>query len=86
MNKRELARQIIGLRRLLIAGLIADLKDEHAEHVKLHDEFVRNAKARPVVLLLLTEGLNKRVVDPATRKISREGILAQSPKARGPVD
>jgi len=77
VNLREVALCIARLRSLIIAGMIADLKGDDSGHNKLAAEFEALAQTLPLQVVVFG-GLNKRVVGPATRKIEREGILAQN--------
>ena len=81
MNPREVALCIARLRSLIIAGMIADLKGDDSENDKLAAEFEALAQTLPFQLIIFG-GLDKRVVNPATRKIEREGILAQNEGGR----
>ena|GEM_PF-6279673 len=81
MNPREVALCIARLRWLIIAGMIADLKGDDSENDKLAAEFEALAQTLPFQLIIFG-GLDKRVVNPATRKIEREGILAQNEGGR----
>jgi len=75
MRLRKIAQIIIYLRRVAIAKVLAELKDEDTTYLELvwvtaADMLPRSVQAG--------NGLNLRVVIPAYRKIRREGILSQT--------
>lgn len=77
MTHRETAVRIVLLRKLLIEGLVAELTDDTPKHEDARRVFTRLADSLPLGILW-REGLERRVVAPAHRKIEREGILAQN--------
>lgn len=74
--KRAIALRIVTLRKLLLAGMVAELLDDVLAYDKLLAQFEQQTRKLP---LTLQHNLEKRVSEPARRKIEREGILAQSP-------
>lgn len=80
MNVREIAQTLVELRRLLNLGMIAELSDRAEEYDRLLATFDELASKLPM-WVVWRDGLALRVIQPATRKVEREGILAQSPHA-----
>lgn len=76
MNARAVARDIVRLRVLLIAGMIAELADDPEGRALAGAEFESRAGQLPVAVAA-RGGLTRRVYEPAMRKVRREGILAQ---------
>lgn len=79
VNRREVARVIVRLRRLLILGLIARMVDDDEAELFHIREFTELANCLPL-RITIGAGLVKYVETPAYRKIDREGLLAQNTK------
>ena len=79
MSRRDVARLIIRMRHLLILGLIARLVDDAAAE-RWHGAEFNAAEARLPLYVTVNNGLYRYINAPASRKINREGILAQSSK------
>lgn len=77
MNRRQLAHLILALRRLIIAGLIARLREDRPAERLVGDEFTKLANRLPL-RATLHGGLERYISHPAGRKIDREGLLAQT--------
>lgn len=75
MYQRELARRIVRMRRLLNLGIIAELKDATELAARREAEFAAIMRTLPIGVQMEVE---KYVVDPARRKVDREGLLAQN--------
>jgi len=75
MRLRKIAQIIIYLRRVAIAKVLAELKDEDTTYLEL--VWVAAADMLPLSVHA-GNGLNLRVAIPAYRKIRREGILSQT--------
>jgi len=81
MSAREVAEIVVRMRALLNAGMIAELKGDDDEHARLLFDFEQLAAALPL-RVVWGGGIARRVIDPARRKVDREGILAQSPDSQ----
>jgi hypothetical protein len=71
---RDIAAVIIVMRKALIRGTVSTLGDRPTKKIMTT---YANAQDRLPVSVLAMGGLEKRVIEPCTRKIMREGILAQ---------
>lgn len=78
MNTRKIAHRIVHLRRLLNLGMVAELIDDVDEYDRLLAEFDSLAQSLPLSIVV-RDGLEQRVVQPARRRALREGVLAQAP-------
>lgn len=73
-STRDIAALIIQMRRALVRGTVASLGDRPTKQIL--NSYAR-AQDRIPLSVLANGGLERRVIEPATRKIMREGILAQ---------
>lgn len=80
-----MATLIVALRRLLMDGMVAHVRGDDLEHERLCRKFEREAHQLPL-WLAVGGGLTRHVLDPCTRKVTREGILAQQQRRRAMAD
>lgn len=80
MTTRKIAHRLAHLRRLLNLGMVAELVDDVDEYDRLMAEFDSLAESLPLHVVI-RNGLERRVVQPARRRALREGVLAQAPGA-----
>lgn len=78
MNTREVATRLVALRRMLIRGVLVE--PGGVEWLALQRQFTRQVRRLPWLVQWQHQA---RVVEPAARKLDREGILAQNPGATG---
>ena len=78
MTARETAARIVALRRLLVLGVL--LEPGSGAWLAAQRLYSRLTRQLPWRVQFQYQA---RIVDPATRKVAREGILAQNPGATG---
>lgn len=76
MTTRAVARDIVALRRALIARLAAELADDEPARNLAQLQLLTIPAAWPLGIQMRVD-LDRYVQQPAQRKIDREGILAQ---------
>lgn len=85
MTLRAIARDIVKMRAALIARLVAELReDEHLRNLA-QLELYGTPSTWPLIVQMRVD-LDRRVRQPAQRKIDREGVLAQASTMTGHIE
>lgn len=72
---RQLAERIVRARRLLLAGLVARMREDQSRVLYFEQSFDSEVRAMPLPLRF-ERHLSARVMDPADRKLRRDGLLS----------
>lgn len=72
---RVIAIQIIRARKLLVRGMIARLMEDKAAEAHHEAEFARAVNTLPLALRV-NAGDERRIAQPAIRRLKRVGVLA----------
>lgn len=79
---RQLAERIVQARRLLLAGLVARMREDQSRVLYFERSFDAEVRGFPLPLRF-ERHLSARVMDPADRKLQRDGLLSIAEQMKG---